>query len=226
MIVFEQSSKRTLLYWPAALASGLIATWCIVWLMTQLITPQEVNTKLFKLLSIDFIQINHTPVIEQADLVDVPSTPTNLPTMLEQSEISVQLEPSLLETMQPVPIAQPILAINISMPDIAITELSSLTPTQNIEPSFDEDLYPILTNEPNYPSRAKRARIEGWVNVAFTITLDGKVVDIEVIAAQPEGVFENSTLNALKGWRFKPQILAGKPQERRVVQTIQFELSK
>lgn len=228
MIVLEQNTKRTYLFWPVALAAGLLCTFCIVWLMTQLITPQEVNTKVYKLLSIDFIQIDKLPTLVQNDPVNEtqPPLPANIPKVLDGPKLNIQTDEVSLAPMELVPIDQPTIDIEIDVPDIAATELNALPSIQKAEPTFDQDLYPILTNDPIYPSRAKRAKIEGWVNVAFTITVDGKVTGIEILAAEPEGVFENSTLNALKNWHFKPQILSGKAQERRVVQTIQFELQK
>lgn len=92
------------------------------------------------------------------------------------------------------------------------------------KPKFDKDLFPISKTEPIYPRRAKRRRIEGWVNVEFTITKEGRTEDIVVLAAEPEGYFESSSLKAVARWKFKPQMLDGKATARRVVQTIEFGL--
>lgn len=56
--------------------------------------------------------------------------------------------------------------------------------------------------EPAYPEAAAAAGIEGHVDVAFTIALDGTVTNAEVVAAEPAGVFENAALAAVSRWRY------------------------
>ena len=57
---------------------------------------------------------------------------------------------------------------------------------------------------PVYPEAARKRGIEGWVELAFTVTTNGTVEDIEVRNASPAQVFEDSAIRALRGWRFKP----------------------
>jgi protein TonB len=228
MIVLEKNNKSTYLAWPFALVASLISTLLIVWLMTKLITPQDLNATVKKLLSIDFIQVNKTPALfEKSPVIDTPpSIPPSPPQVPSKPALKMQIDNVNTSDLQLVPITQPRLDTEIDFPKIVATELSAPPSIQKIEPTFDQELYPILSNEPTYPSRAKRAKIEGWVNVAFTITVEGDVKDIQILAAEPEGIFENSVVNTVKNWRFKPQMLSGKAQERRVVQTIEFKLQK
>jgi len=41
--------------------------------------------------------------------------------------------------------------------------------------------------------------------VSFTITRSGAVTNVGVISSQPRGVFDQSALDAVRRWRYKPQ---------------------
>ncbi|MDR0184167.1 energy transducer TonB [Lysobacter arvi] len=57
---------------------------------------------------------------------------------------------------------------------------------------------------PRYPLAARNRRIEGSVQVAFTIQPDGSVTDVRTVSAQPEGLFEQAALAAAARWQFEP----------------------
>jgi periplasmic protein TonB len=56
---------------------------------------------------------------------------------------------------------------------------------------------------PRYPLSARNRRIEGSVQVAFTIQTDGSVTDVRTVSAQPEGLFEQAALAAASRWQFE-----------------------
>lgn len=56
---------------------------------------------------------------------------------------------------------------------------------------------------PRYPQSARNRRIEGSVQVIFTIEPDGSVSDARPVSAQPAGVFEDAALAAVARWRFE-----------------------
>jgi TonB family protein len=58
--------------------------------------------------------------------------------------------------------------------------------------------------QPVYPQDALAKNISGTVEVEFTITPEGKVTDIQVLSAEPQGVFEQATINALSQSRYQP----------------------
>lgn len=62
---------------------------------------------------------------------------------------------------------------------------------------------------PVYPYRAVQAGIEGYVDLRFDITASGVTKNIEVVYAEPEGVFEQSALTAVARWRFQPSMVGG-----------------
>jgi protein TonB len=77
---------------------------------------------------------------------------------------------------------------------------------------------------PVYPSDAARSRQEGWVEVAFTVSADGKVKDASVVTATPPRIFNAAALRAVQGWVFQPRLENGKPAEQSIRTRIEFKL--
>ncbi|SOC56159.1 outer membrane transport energization protein TonB [Chromohalobacter canadensis] len=76
---------------------------------------------------------------------------------------------------------------------------------------------------PEYPSRAQRRGIEGFVEVSFTIMPNGQVDrdSLHVTDAEPRSMFERAALKAVADWRF-PQ--SDQPREAR--QRLEFRLKR
>lgn len=72
-----------------------------------------------------------------------------------------------------------------------------------------------------YPAMAERRRLEGFVELEFTIGADGSVSELEVLRSEPEGVFEREALAAMERWRFAPP--AAPMRARR---TLEFKLAR
>jgi protein TonB len=89
----------------------------------------------------------------------------------------------------------------------------------------DRDFMVISRFPPQYPYRAQRRGIEGWVKVSLLITAQGTVQDVVVIEAEPEGVFDNAAIRAVSRWRFKPRIENGKAVAVRAEQMVTFQLA-
>ena len=66
--------------------------------------------------------------------------------------------------------------------------------------------------------------IEGWVKIEFTVTPEGNVSDPNVVAAEPEGIFDDAALNAIRKWKFKEKIVDGRAVAQKAVQTLKFKL--
>jgi protein TonB len=76
----------------------------------------------------------------------------------------------------------------------------------------DRDPLPLVRVEPQYPSQAQRRRLEGWVQISFTISTAGSVKDAAVVASS-HSLFERSALQAVNKWKYQPQMRGGKPAE-------------
>jgi len=93
-----------------------------------------------------------------------------------------------------------------------------------VEPEMPAEPVPLVRISPQYPQRALMRRIEGTVQVAFTIAVDGTVTDPEVVKADPRGYFEQAALRAIRHWKFQPEKEDGIAVARRATQTIRFAL--
>jgi TonB family protein len=78
---------------------------------------------------------------------------------------------------------------------------------------------------PVYPPVAKAAGTEGVVVVRYGIAADGRVINAQVDSAEPEGVFEEAALKAVRSWRYNPALRNGEPVPvDNVVSRILFKL--
>lgn len=75
---------------------------------------------------------------------------------------------------------------------------------------------------PTYPAEAKRKGIEGWVDVSFLVATDGSVREVQVSKAEPQGVFDQAAMDAVKQWRFEPPLRDGKPISQRTAVRLRF----
>jgi protein TonB len=70
-------------------------------------------------------------------------------------------------------------------------------------PSVFQDAKPVRRVRIKYPPEAEAQHIEGRVKARLTVAEDGSVTGVEVLAAEPPGVFEEVVLEALRQYRFK-----------------------
>ncbi|MEE3330552.1 MAG: energy transducer TonB [Myxococcota bacterium] len=70
---------------------------------------------------------------------------------------------------------------------------------------------------PVYPPGAKEKKIEGWVEVVFTVSSRGTTEDVHVVEASPDGIFERAAIWAVEHWRYKPGLRDGHATEQRGV---------
>jgi protein TonB len=76
---------------------------------------------------------------------------------------------------------------------------------------------------PVYPPLAKQARIQGTVRLQAIIAKDGSVVQLEIISGHP--LLQQSALQAVSQWRYKPTLLNGEPVEVVTTVDVVFTLS-
>lgn len=89
---------------------------------------------------------------------------------------------------------------------------------------LDAGLIPLAKVAPVYPLHAARRGIEGEVQVQFLVTAQGTVQDIEILAAEPEKVFEESVIDCVSRWRFQPGRVQGIAVAALAQTTIRFQL--
>ena len=82
----------------------------------------------------------------------------------------------------------------------------------------------LKTVQPIYPMRAVNGKIEGWVDVEFTVAETGKVSDVSVRSASAPGIFEDAAVKAVSQWRYKPVLRDAKPVPVRSQIRVRFTL--
>lgn len=89
---------------------------------------------------------------------------------------------------------------------------------------LDRQLLVLARMPPVYPLNARRAGIQGRVNVRFIVNEQGRVENVSVREADPPGVFEQSVIRCVSGWRFQPGTVDGRPVKVWAETTLHFEL--
>jgi TonB family protein len=76
------------------------------------------------------------------------------------------------------------------------------TPPAVEEEAADKQLEPQIAGTPEYPAAARNRRVQGYVDVEFTVNAAGNVESPRVVAAQPTGVFDAAALASVARWRY------------------------
>jgi protein TonB len=63
--------------------------------------------------------------------------------------------------------------------------------------------------KPRYPMSARRMGQSGQVLLRLFVDAEGAVREVNVVRAEPPGVFENASVEAVRRWRFSPALARG-----------------
>jgi TonB family protein len=73
---------------------------------------------------------------------------------------------------------------------------------------------PVQRAAPHYPSNELTRGRQGWVQLSYVVTTDGKVVDPVVQDSSGSPSFEKAALRAVQDWAFEPATWNGKPVQQ------------
>jgi TonB family protein len=73
-----------------------------------------------------------------------------------------------------------------------------------------------------YPAEADFQRVTGMILIKVTVTKTGKVTSPRVVCADPEGVFEDSVMQAIMQWQYEPATENEKPVAYDMVVSVDF----
>ena len=62
---------------------------------------------------------------------------------------------------------------------------------------------------PVYPADFRVKGVGGKVTVQYDVTPQGQVVNAQVVASEPPGLFDAAALEAVGSWRFRPRVRDG-----------------
>ena len=205
----------TLARYSASAAVAAAVTFALVFLMSSLIaTGMGALKDVERGRMVDFVRLKRES--------DVQEKQRSLP---QKKELDTPQPPDLDLANLPPPDASQLAALDAGSfaPDLDL----SGGPALGAAGGADTDVVPLVRVNPQYPSRALLANVEGWVHVEFTITAAGTVKDARVLDADPQGYFERAALAAVQKYKYKPKIEDGAAVERPGVQVVlSFKLSK
>lgn len=161
----------------------------------------------------------HTSVVPQIDPPDsgAAALQAQAPHMHAPQGIAFRENSTLPELIK---VSAVLSALPSESPQIRTREMAS-SGKYAINPSR-VTVKPLKSRVPNYPWRARKEGIEGFVELEFSVDADGRVADVEVLDAMPAGVFEEAASKAISRWTFAASEVAGS----RYRQVFDFELQE
>jgi len=206
-----------------SLAGAAVISLFTFWVLQRLTSSdQNVIAQRDEIRVIDFVRLQHESEPQQKERIK-PQKPKPLPKP-EPVKAQVQQPPVPNQTMAPEP-----MPLDLDLPvDLSAKGMlgDAVVSAGMGRQEINTNVIPLSRVNPIYPRRAKMMKIEGYVQVEFTITPAGGVTDIAVVKSYPEGVFDASTKRALLRWTFKPKVVDGKPVSQRAGLTINFRLNQ
>jgi protein TonB len=126
------------------------------------------------------------------------------------------------EIASPLPTAAVVAPVDTG--ESAVTPTAAALPAPGIAAA--DTMQRVAGSEPVYPPQALRNGTSGWVELEFTVTSSGAVRDVQVVAAEPDGVFDGAASDALAAWRFEPRVVNGQPVSQRSTVTMRFDIDR
>ena len=196
-----------------AIVGGGVTAFALFWIMQALLNVKGELKDASTTLTIDFVRLkrDNTPEIKKREK----------PQRVKPEQQPPPPEMNLAKNMNPSD------AVGEIIPQFDTgLELESATDIIGAG-GGDRDAVPLVRVDPNYPPRALQQRIEGHVDLRFTITQVGTTAEVEVMRSDPPYIFDREAVRAVRKYRYNPKIENGSPVSR-PGQTIriQFTLPK
>lgn len=216
---------------PSVIIIAIVLNIAIFILIQQLVSNEHsLDLNLSDINLVEFIRLEKKPEppkpkneieeIEPPPLEEEPPPPEMLEPQIEKPQ-PMQAELSPPDINMPLSLSgTPYLG------DFAKSTLNAKPRSKPSRPKIDTNVVPTLRIPPIYPLRALRSGIQGVVTVEFTIAIDGSVKNAVVIKAKPPKIFDSAVLKAISKWKYNPDIIDGKPTEKRARQDVKFKLKR
>jgi protein TonB len=187
----------------------------MLWLMQLLVTsPAQQLPTAEAIRSIEFVRLKREEKLQLKERLPPPPPERSVPPPRPRLDLHTEVKPRLPRLD---------MAMNLELP-LNPGDGPSLGPLPASQ--VDSGFIPLSRQPPEYPYKAARRGIEGWVRVAFDVTATGNVENVEVIESDPPGVFDIAASRAVLRWRFKPRIVNGEAVPGRASQVVEFKLSE
>jgi protein TonB len=190
---------------------GVVVTLSLLFLMQVLIaTGKQALTKPRDRAKLEFVRVKRNESLTTEDFT--PETPPKPP------ETPPETPPQDMDNVDP---TAP--TINVAPPTVASETSIGGPGGMNIA---EGDYLPIVRVAPVYPARALSRGLEGYVDMAFTVTTTGTVKD-PVVVYSTSSLFERAAIRAVLKFKYKPRVVDGVPVEVPNVKTrITFKIEE
>ena len=123
--------------------------------------------------------------------------------------------------------------IDFGIPGLEATNLndmqnSLLGDTNDVvmtDDSVDSPPRPTYQAPVEYPRSARSQGVQGYVVLSLLISAAGEIEKVQVLEAEPAGVFEQSAIEGVRNWRFEPAQYQGRNVKVWARQRVRFDLS-
>jgi periplasmic protein TonB len=147
--------------------------------------------------------------LEQPPREQVPPPPSRKKKPIERSQPQKKRRPLLpIELPKPLPDEVPSKIVLPKLePIVELVPKEEKKPEPEPElpplPSVFRDVKPVKKVKPVYPSEAEAQHVQGRVKVRLTVSIEGLVTDVQILMADPVGVFDEAVLLAVRQYVFK-----------------------
>lgn len=221
---FETQIKRNHLTWVVAATGAVFLNLFLFGLLPRLqdaSPPKPAFDTVVSQVNVIRLRPKETPVKRKAKKPPEPEKPKKTPpkVMPQTPKKSVMHVPFELAPRLPVGPDSTALP-TLPLESLAANDLGDLFSVDDL----DAPLITLARIPPIYPMRAKHRGIEGWVRVQFVVDEDGLVSGVTVLESEPPGIFDQSVIRCVSGWRFRAGTVGSIPVKTRAETTVRFEL--
>ncbi|PCI48526.1 MAG: energy transducer TonB [Oceanospirillales bacterium] len=201
---------------PLALLAGALVVAGLFWLMSRMVlAPEQTYERADNSAQINFIRQQNDSQTRTRQR-ELPPPPADAPPPRPPLATAQTLTPPT-QALVNMPQITPSFVVGVgSIGDASIAGFGI----------GDSDAMPLVRMPATYPAKAKMRGIEGYVTARLSIGVDGSVTQIEVVKAEPAGIFEREAIRAMYRYKFKPKVVDGVAVEQQATQTIDFIQSK
>jgi protein TonB len=188
---------------------GVVVTLSLLFVMQLLIASGKAAlTDPRERAQLDFVRVKRNENLNTEDFTpDKPPPPPEVPP---------ETPPQEMDSVDP---NAP--TINVAPPSVSADTNIGGPGGMNIA---EGDYLPIVRVAPVYPARALSRGLEGYVDLSFTVTTAGTVID-PVVLFSTSSLFERAATRAVLKFKYKPRVVDGVPVDVPGVKTrISFQI--
>lgn len=178
-----------------AIIVGSVVTLTLLFVMHLLIeSGQDALSQDRERHMLEFVRVKRNEQVNTEDIT--PEKPPKPP------EVPPEVPPQDMDSVDP---NAP--TVNVPPPSVAQSVDIGGPGGMNIA---EGDYLPIVRVAPVYPSRALSRGIEGFVDLSFTVTSAGTVID-PVVIQSTSSLFDRAAMRAVLKFKYKPRVVDGEP---------------